>query len=122
MEALPVEVASLAGGSKRNAIPREASAVVALNAAFEQELRAQLAALEAAVRSELGAFDAGVRITVEPAPAPAQVFEKADAMLIADLLNGLPHGVLAMSPDIAGLVQTSTNLAVVSTADGEVAH
>ncbi len=120
MEGLPVEVASLAGGSKRNAIPREASAVIALDAAREQELRAQLSALEAAVRSELGAFDPGARITLENASAPAKVFERADAGLVADLLASLPHGVLAMSPEVAGLVQTSTNLAVVSTADGEV--
>jgi dipeptidase D len=119
-ETLPVEVASLAGGSKRNAIPREASAIIALDAAREQDLRAQVAAFEAAVRSELGAFDPGVRVTVESAPAPAQVFEKADAALIAGLLIALPHGVLAMNPDIAGLVQTSTNLAVISTADGAV--
>ena len=53
-------------------------------------------------------------------PVPPQVFEKADAAGVAALLTSLPHGVLAMSPDIPGLVQTSTNLAVVSTADGEV--
>jgi dipeptidase D len=120
LDGLPVEVAALAGGSKRNAIPREASAAIALDAARGKELLDRLAALEAAIRSELGSFDPGLRITVEEAPAPAQVFEKADAALIAGILAGLHHGVLAMSPDIPGLVQTSTNLATVSTADGEV--
>ena len=120
LDSLPVEIASLTGGSKRNAIPREASAVIALATAREKDLRAQLAGLEAAVRSELGAFDPGLRIALETAPAPKRVFESADASLIAAVLAGLHHGVLAMSPEIPGLVQTSTNLAVASTADGEV--
>jgi len=72
------------------------------------------------VRSELGGFDPGASITVESAPVPAHVLERTDAARIAGLLTSLPHGVLAMSPDIPGLVQTSTNLAVVSTANGEV--
>jgi dipeptidase D len=43
-----------------------------------------------------------------------------DAALVAGMLGSLPHGVLAMSPDVPGLVQTSTNLAVVSAPDGRV--
>jgi dipeptidase D len=117
---LPVAIAELTGGSKRNAIPREASAIVALDPAHEQELRSLVAALEADLKSELGAFDTGLRITVSAAPRPEQVICKSDAALVAGLLASLPHGVIEMSPDVAGLVQTSTNLAIVSTQGGEV--
>jgi dipeptidase D len=118
---LPVAVAGVTGGSKRNAIPREASAALVLEGARAQDLRSAAAALEAEIRSELGAFDPGLRITVESAARPDRVMADADARLVAGLLASLPHGVLAMSPDIPGLVQTSTNLAIVSTNGEQVA-
>lgn len=120
MEVLPVSVASMEGGSKRNAIPREASATVALDARREADLRAAVAAVEAETRSDLGGFDADLRITVESAPRPSEAIADADARLIAGVLASQHHGVLAMSPDVAGLVQTSTNLAIVTAKDGEV--
>ena len=115
---LPASVAAIQGGSKRNAIPREASAVVVLASAREPELRALLATVEADLRAELGSFDPALRLSLESALAPAQVLTPADAQLAAGVMASLHHGVLAMSPDIPGLVQTSTNLATVSTDAG----
>src|ERR1039457_5572552 len=120
MDRLPIAVAGIEGGSKRNAIPREASATVALDGARERELRSLVATLEAEVRSDLGAFDPGLRITVESVARPQQALADADAILVAGLLASQHHGVLAMSPDVAGLVQTSTNLAIVTMKDDEV--
>jgi dipeptidase D len=120
MDSLPVAVAEMQGGSKRNAIPREASATVVLDGARERELRSLVATAEAQIRSEFGAFDPGLKIAVEPVTRPQQVLADADARLVAGLLASLHHGVLAMSPDVAGLVQTSTNLATVSARAGEV--
>jgi len=117
---LPLAIAGLAGGSKRNAIPREASAIVALDTVHEHELKSLVAKLEADLKSELGAFDPGLRIAIDGAPRPEQVIGKSDAALVAGLLASLPHGVIEMSPDVAGLVQTSTNLATVSTQGDEV--
>ena len=117
---LPLAVADVRGGSKRNAIPREASATVVLDGAREHELRSLAGTAEAQIRSELGAFDSGVRIAVEAVARPDRVLADADASLVAGLLASLHHGVLAMSPDVAGLVQTSTNLATVSTREDEV--
>jgi dipeptidase D len=105
-----------AGGSKHNAIPREASVMVVSGS----DPGPAVAAVEAEVRAELGAFDPGVRISAEPAAAPDSVMADADAALIADLLASLHHGVLAMSPDIPGLVQTSTNLATLAAVEGGI--
>jgi len=120
MDRLPVEVAEIKGGSKHNAIPREASATIVLDNTRESELRALLSGLEADVRSELGAFDPGLKIVLEPVDRPSQVLAPADASAVAGLLASQHHGVLAMSPDIPLLVQTSTNLAIVSTGDDYV--
>jgi dipeptidase D len=117
---LPVAVSEIQGGSKRNAIPREAFAVVVLDPAHAPQLKSLLAAYEAEVRSDLGSFDPGLRITAETTTRPEQVIADADAAVIAGILASQHHGVLAMSPDVAGLVQTSTNLATVATSADEV--
>ena len=117
---LPLAVAEIQGGSKRNAIPREASTVVVLDSSNTTELKSVLAAYEAAVKSDLGSFDPGLRIVAESAARPEQVIADADAAVIAGILASQHHGVLAMSPDVAGLVQTSTNLATVATSQDSV--
>jgi dipeptidase D len=112
---LPVQVAEINGGSAQNAIPREAFAVVIVDAANEKKLRSALATAEADYKSDLGGFDSDLAITLEKANRPDQVMATDDAKRTMDLLATLHHGVLAMSPDVPGLVQNSTNLATVAT-------
>jgi len=112
---IPIEIAGVNGGSAQNAIPREAAALVVLDPARENELKSLVGAAEAGYKADLGGFDSGVQITVEKAERPASVLDATDAKQTAALLASLHHGVLAMSPDVAGLVQTSTNLATITT-------
>ena len=114
VEKLYAEVADLKGGSARNVIPREASAVVLLDSAREKELKSIISQFEAEMRTDLGSFDPGVQISAEKTDRPAQVLDSSDARAVVSLLVAIPHGVLAMSPDVPGLVQNSTNLATVS--------
>ena len=111
---LPVGVATINGGSAQNAIPREAAAVVVGDAVRENDLRALLGQCQADWKTDLGGFDPGLEITAEKSAVPDKVLDAAEAKRIIDLLVTLPHGVIAMSPDVPGLVQNSTNLAVVS--------
>ncbi len=120
MGGMPLAIGAIHGGSKRNAIPREAAATIAIAGARRQELTLVVAGVEDQVQSDLGAFDAGLRITLEPVARPEQVWADTDAIEVVGMLASQHHGVLAMSPDVAGLVQTSTNLATVSTKDDEV--
>ena len=115
LDQLHAELAEVNGGSAHNAIPREAVAVVVVPQSKENELKSLIAASEATYRAELGAFDPDLQITAEKAARPARVLDATDAKNTADLLAGMPHGILAMSPDVPGLVQTSTNLATVNT-------
>jgi dipeptidase D len=114
-----ISLTSIHGGNKRNAIPREASAEIFLDPAREQALRQALVAHEAHWRSAFGAFDPSLRLALEPGEA-AQPMSGTDANALIRLLMALPHGVEAMSPDIKGLVQTSTNLGVIETREDEV--
>ncbi len=112
-------LASIKGGNKRNAIPRETSAMIFLDPAREQALREALTAHEAHWRAALGAFDPGLHLALEAGEA-TQAMSGADADALIQLLLALPHGVEAMSPDIKGLVQTSTNMGVIETRENEV--
>jgi dipeptidase D len=115
LESLPVEVADIKGGSAQNAISREASSIVVLDASREKELKSLVATAEAEYKADLGSFDPDLQITVEKAERPEKVLDPADAKQTVALLVTMPHGVLAMSPDVPGLVQNSTNLAIIAT-------
>ncbi len=115
LERVPIEIATINGGSAQNAIPREAAAVVLTDAPRESELKALVPTAETGYRTDLGEFDSGLQIMVEKAERPEKVFDATDAKQTVALLASLHHGVLAMSPDVAGLVQTSTNLATITT-------
>ena len=115
---LKAGIASITGGSAQNAIPREAAAVVVIDAAQEKELRSLLSEAEAQWKADLGGFDPGLQITMEKAERPEKVLAADDVQRVVDLLVTLPHGVVAMSPDVPGLVQNSTNLAVITVQHG----
>jgi dipeptidase D len=113
-----IGIASLAGGSKRNAIPREAFAALAVS--DEAKAKAILATVEAETKQAIGQFDPGLQIALEPIDLPAKVMEDSDAKVVVNTLFTMLNGVVAMSPDIPGLVQTSTNLGVLETQEDVV--
>jgi dipeptidase D len=115
LDRLPVELAEVNGGSAHNAIPREAVAVMVLDSARERELKSLVATAEAGYKADLGEFDSEVQITAEKTERPRMALDATDAKNTAALLASVHHGILAMSPDVPGLVQTSTNLATVKT-------
>lgn len=112
-EGVALALASVAGGSKHNAIPREAEAVLVAAAPARKSLEAVAAKALEGFRAELRGIDDGLTVAIVDAPSPARVLDEADRDRLVRLLMALPHGVLGMSQDIPGLVETSSNLAVV---------
>lgn len=100
------------GGNMRNAIPREADAIVAVpsaeGGAFERRALQEFAA----AREAFVAVEPDMALGVDTADGPEQVLDSESSWRAVHLLHALPHGVEAMSLDIAGLVETSTNVAV----------
>jgi dipeptidase D len=112
------EVVRIEGGNMHNAIPREATAVVRVVSGEASRFERSLAAQVAAIADELAGIEEGVKIEVSPLAArelPSEVWSDTTSARVLALLAALPHGVLAMSHDIPGLVETSTNLAKVRT-------
>ncbi|MFQ5536242.1 MAG: aminoacyl-histidine dipeptidase [Gemmatimonadota bacterium] len=116
----PPFLREIQGGNKHNAIPREAWATVVSSDAGWPEFRTKLEEEFAAVRDEYQVPDPDMALTVEDAEAPARVWSAESGARVLDLLVALPHGVVAMSNDIPGLVETSTNLAAVRSEESTV--
>lgn len=113
-----VKVAEVEGGSLRNAIPREAWATVAVDSAKEQVFKDFVKSYEQTVKNEYKTSDPDLKIAVETTEVPAKVMDdKAQATFIS-AIHAAPNGVIRMSSDMEGLVETSTNLAVVTVKNG----
>ena len=119
-DGVPFDLAALAGGSKHNAIPREAEAIIVPEPSAKGKLEKVTARMLAGFRVELARIDDGLQMEWSGSPDPPRVLAIADRDRLVQLLLALPHGVLAMSQDIPGLVETSSNLAVVKESDGGV--
>ena len=117
----PFNLASLAGGNKHNAVPREAAAVVVLDAqsraAFEEAVTGRLEA----ICEEFRPAEPGTQFLISQVDVPDEVWDHDSTGKVMALVVALPHGVISMSYDIPGLVETSTNLATVTAQNGAVA-
>ncbi|MFL6237455.1 MAG: beta-Ala-His dipeptidase, partial [Thermoanaerobaculia bacterium] len=118
LQQAPFHLASFQGGNKHNALPREATARVVLPAEAQGPFTAMVEAETAAIQDEIRAVDPDLRVEIAAAASPERVWTAAETRKALDLLNALPHGVLAMSNDIPGLVETSLNLAMAAGTDG----
>jgi dipeptidase D len=118
-----VLLCSLSGGNKRNAIPREAEAFCAAPTGKIRPIGSVVGNIDKTYKKEYSAVDKGINILLTPVPGgekPVRVMKKTAQNRLINLLNALPHGVIAMSQDIPGLVETSTNLARVTTGKNSV--
>ena len=104
---------SLNGGNKRNAIAREAEAVILLDAAGAKALEDRFGKFAADVKAEYHRTDPDISFECIRTGNPGKAVDKDTARRFIFALTAVNHGVLTMSQDIAGLVETSTNLAAV---------
>lgn len=108
-----LRLVSLSGGSVRNALPREARAVVAIPACDEGIIDALALAAQIRYRQEFAGVDEAIRVQVAVA-TDATVVRASDTQAVLDLLTALPHGVRRWSRQVSGVVETSNNLGVIS--------
>ena len=106
-----VQLASINGGNLRNAIAREAEAVIAIPMAFKEQIRIEWNHFVAQMEQVFGAVETDMRLDLETTDMPETFIPADKAYRLIMALCECPHGMIAMSHDIPGLVETSTNLA-----------
>lgn len=112
---------SLNGGSKNNAIPREAEAVIAVNSNDENAAIEVIKNWNHIIENELRAQDPGLKIEVSVADIKVRKeFTDESTKKVVDLLYIYPNGINTKSTEIEGLVESSTNLGVLTTKEGVV--
>ncbi|MBS2213748.1 aminoacyl-histidine dipeptidase [Carboxylicivirga mesophila] len=115
-----LRLASFDGGNLRNAIAREAHAIAVVPNAYKEQVRVAFNLLFHDVQMELKVTEPGLRMKLESVDVPAFVMDNNTQNNLLNALYACPHGVIEMSRDIEGLVETSTNLASVKMQDDHV--
>lgn len=108
------------GGNLRNAIPREAYAICAVPEEAKHDVRADLNIFTAEVENELAVTEPDLKLVLESENPRKTAIDQDTTARLLKALYAVPHGVYAMSQDIPGLVETSTNLASIKMKPGNV--
>jgi len=116
-----VQFTDINGGSKENAIPREAQAVIAFADAKGGELAAEVKQIEQTFRREYARHDEGLELCLEDCKENVKkVFTQSLCSKIVSALLMIPNGVQAMTLVFDGLPETSMNIGVVTTKEDAV--
>ncbi|HEX2984129.1 MAG TPA: aminoacyl-histidine dipeptidase [Ignavibacteriales bacterium] len=121
MQKFDARLSKLDGGSKHNAIPREAFATVAIKKSAEEKFVKMVKDLEKTIKAEYATMEPDLKISTEKIKKAGKILNQKAAKNLVTALLSVPNGVDKMSPDIPGLVQTSSNLAVIKTEDKNIA-
>jgi dipeptidase D len=113
-------LADINAGNLRNAIPREGEAVVLIPEEEIADFKTYIAEINNVYKAELRITDPNIEVLLEETPMPKKVLSEGLQIDIMNALYVCPHGVLAMSQDIPGFVETSSNLASIKIIDEKI--
>jgi len=120
---LDFNLVSINGGSKNNAIPREATAIVSINSSDEKKLIELKTKVCEDLKKEFSKKDSNLRVYLSDAESNVEkVFSDDTTSKAINLSYLYPNGVNTMSADIEGLTESSTNLGVVTTNENDVEY
>ncbi|OOM75732.1 cytosol non-specific dipeptidase [Clostridium puniceum] len=120
---LDFNLVSINGGSKNNAIPREAEAIISINLKDEKKLIELKTRVCEELKREFGKKDPDLKVYLsDPESNVEKVFSDDTTSKVINLLYMYPNGVNTMSADIEGLTESSTNLGVVTTNENDVEY
>ncbi len=114
-----MRISEFTGGDLRNAIPRESFAVVVVPSIKKAQFEKFVKGCEKIYKNEFKEVDPDIKLTAKVCDAPAKVMNEGDQWRIIRCVFVCPNGVQRMSHSMAGLVETSNNLAIVRIKDGE---
>jgi len=117
---LEIKLNEFNGGNLRNAIAREANAVVMIPEKLTDGLMTKTGEFEKTIRNEFHVTEPDLKISVEETSTPDFILSDDSASRLLNTVYACPHGVIAMSQDIEDFVETSTNLASVKFEENEI--
>ncbi|MCK4506368.1 MAG: beta-Ala-His dipeptidase, partial [Candidatus Aegiribacteria sp.] len=107
-------IADIEGGSKRNAIPRTAVALISIPNQSVDAVRELIQRVAIELEREFEGIEEGIEITLHTASTDKKPVSQENSIRIINLLLSMPHGVEKMSGVVPGLVETSVNMAIAS--------
>ena len=115
-----IQLASIHGGNLRNAIAREAEAVVIVPLRYKEQIRIEWNHFVAQMEGVFGEVEHDMKLDLESCDMPDTFIPADKAYRLVMALCECPHGMIAMSKDMPGLVETSTNLASIKMKEGYI--
>ena len=115
-----IQLASINGGNLRNAIAREAEAILCIPMAYKEQIRIEWNHYVAQMEGVFGEVEKDMRLELETCDMPDSVIPADKAYRLIMALCECPHGMIAMSKEMPGLVETSTNLASIKMKEGYI--
>jgi dipeptidase D len=115
-----IRVNKIEGGNLRNAIPREAFAIVTVKEKYVVDFEKDFSNYCKMIFKEYKGVETKMTFDLNKVDMPRFVMKMKDQWSLLDSLYACPHGVIAMSRDLPGLVETSTNLASVKFFEGNL--
>ena len=115
-----IQLASINGGNLRNAIAREAQAVIAIPMDYKEQIRIEWNHFVAQMEGVFGEVEKDMRLELETCDLPESFIPADKAYRLMMALSECPHGMIAKSKEMPGLVETSTNLASIKMRDGYI--
>ena len=108
-----IALCEIDGGNLRNAIPRAAHAVFGVHVDNKEDVRVAFNIFQADIANEYQGLETTLKLELESVDTPEFSVDAATGNAVVNALYAAPHGVISMSRDLEGLVETSTNLASV---------
>lgn len=118
MQRYEIYIAGYNGGNLRNAIARESSAEVMVPLSAKEQITVDFNIFRSDIEVEMMLNEPNIELLLESTDPPVSVFNRSFSTKLINALYACPHGVLAMSTRMPGLVETSTNLASVKNKPG----
>lgn len=113
-DAFPFHIASLEGGSLRNAIPREASAIIVCDTQYQNSLELLINTLQVTLIAKYQSIEENLQLVVEQCDLPSSILTLQSQKALFASLHGCENGIFSMDDNFSNVVQTSSNLGVIT--------
>ena len=119
IEKFDIRICGFTGGNVRNAIPREAFATVVIPSVYKEGFLSFIKELENSIKDEYCVADPGLRVEISETKVPQEVMTAGGQDNLVRAIYACPNGVIRMSDKIPGVVETSSNLAILNCSEGK---